>query len=419
MIKYFLSLALLGASSLAIAEENTNKLDLVSAYQKTLKRSPILKEAKSQLEIAIAELEQASAWLNPDFEFEMENFNGSGQFSGTNVAEYTYSLSQKFEVGGKRTARTETALKRLRAAEADYIIAERLVKKNVTIAYINAVAASQNLKLTEEQEYLAQTVLNTVKKRVEAAREPEIQQRKAEVAYATASLKRQQMAREAQLARAELATFWGDSFFSEILQTDTFFSPVAPEDYQFYESKLSEAPQLRRYQSLINAQKSEADFERAQNIPDPTFRLGVRDFNENGEQALVAGLSFPLPIFNRNGGNIRKALSEITVIEQQGQQARLSLTQKLDENWQTWQQAAQESERLQSSIIPSAEEAFKLAREGYDKGRFPYLEVLDAQRTLFDARAQYHDALMRMHTSRANVMAIIPDTQPSLTELKE
>jgi len=328
-------------------------------------------------------------------------------------------LAQKLEIGGKRSARSDAALKRLKAAQADYAVAERQVKKDVTIAYMKAVAAAQNLKLAEEQEDLAQTVLNTVKKRVEAAREPEIQQRKAEVAYATASLKRQQVAREAQLARTALATLWGESLFRDTLHIDSFFKPVTPEDYQFYELQLAEAPQLQRYQSLVRAQKSEANFERAQNVPDPTFRLGVKDFNENGEQALVAGLSFPLPVFNRNGGNIRKALSEVTAVEQQEHQARLLLTQQLSENWQTWQQAAQEAERLQASIIPSAEEAFKLAREGYDKGRFPYLEVLDAQRTLFDARAQYHDALIRMHTARAEVMAITPDTQSPSTELKE
>jgi cobalt-zinc-cadmium efflux system outer membrane protein len=419
MIKKILLLTVLCIPSLSVAEDNVANFGLAAAYQKATQYSPILKVEKARLEIAAGEAQQASAWLNPEFEFEMENFSGSGQFGGTDVAEYTYALAQKLEIGGKRSARSDAALKRLKAAQADYAVAERQMKKDVTVAYMKAVAAAQNLKLAEEQEDLAQTVLNTVKKRVEAAREPEIQQRKAEVAYATASLKRQQVAREAQLARTALATLWGDSLFSDTLHIDSFFKPVTPEDYQFYELQLAEAPQLQRYQSLINAQKAEADFERAQNVPDPTFRLGVKDFNENGEQALVAGLSFPLPVFNRNGGNIRKALSEVAAVEQQEHQARLLLTQQLSENWQIWQQAAQEAERLQASIIPTAEEAFKLAREGYDKGRFPYLEVLDAQRTLFDARAQYHDALIRMHTARAEVMAMTPDTQSPSTELKE
>lgn len=416
MIKKLLLLALLCVPSLSMAEENPAILDLATAYQKATRNSPSLKEEQARLEASAGEAQQASAWLNPEFEFEMENFGGSGQFSGTDVAEYTYALAQKLEIGGKRSARSDAALKRLSAAQADYAVAERMLRQNVTTAYMTAVAAAQNLKLAEEQEELAQAVLNTVTKRVKAAREPEIQQRKAEVAYATATLKRQQAAREARLTRTALATLWGDSALNESLQTDSYFTLVIPEDYPFYELQLSDTPQLQRYQALVKAQKAEADFEKAQNVPDPTFRFGVKDFNENGEQALIAGLSFPLPVFNQNGGNIRKALGEVAAIEQQEHQARLKLTQDLSESWQTWQQSSQEAERLQASIIPSAKEAFRLAREGYDKGRFPYLDVLDAQRTLFEARAQYHDVLLRMHTARAHVIAIAPNTKTTSQE---
>ncbi|MDE0724836.1 MAG: TolC family protein, partial [Alphaproteobacteria bacterium] len=215
MIKKLLLLALLCVPSLSMAEENPAILDLATAYQKATRNSPSLKEEQARLEASAGEAQQASAWLNPEFEFEMENFGGSGQFSGTDVAEYTYALAQKLEIGGKRSARSDAALKRLSAAQADYAVAERMLRQNVTTAYMTAVAAAQNLKLAEEQEELAQAVLNTVTKRVKAAREPEIQQRKAEVAYATATLKRQQAAREARLTRTALATLWGDSALNE------------------------------------------------------------------------------------------------------------------------------------------------------------------------------------------------------------
>ncbi len=419
MIKKVFLLTLLCTPSLTMAAEDIVHFDLAAAYQQAMQHSPTLKEEKARLEAMSGQTQQASVWLNPEFEFDIENFGGNGQFNGTDAAEHTYALSQKLEIGGKRSARSNAALKRLEAAQANYTVAELKLKQDVTIAYMGAVAAAQNFRLAQEQEDLAQTVLNTVKKRVKAAREPKIQQRKAEVAYATVTLKRQQAEREAKLALTKLAALWNEHVLNSTLQTDSFFRLVTPKAYQFYETQLTETPQLQRYQYLVQAQKADANLEKAQNIPDPTFRLGIKDFNESGDQALVAGLSFPLPVFNRNGGNMRKALSQVTVAEQQEHQARLALTQQLSEDWQSWQQSDQEAKRLQDSIIPLAQEAFKLAREGYNKGRFPYLEVLDAQRTLFDSRAQYHDALLRMHIARANVMAITPDTQISLTESKE
>ena len=138
-------------------------------------------------------------------------------------------------------------------------------------------------------------------------------------------------------------------------------------------------------------------------IPDPTFSLGVRDFRDSGDQAFVVGVSLPIPVFNQNSGNVAKAHAEVTQIESDARQAELMLGQQLTENWQEWNTAYGEATRMQAKLLPAAEKAFKLARAGYEKGKFPYLEVLDAQRTLFNARAQYHDSLIRYHTARANV----------------
>jgi cobalt-zinc-cadmium efflux system outer membrane protein len=389
-----------------VAADAEEVLTIQEALTLAEENSPQLRVAKAQAEAAAGEAQQASAWLNPDLEFDMENFAGSGSFGSTDMTEYTYALSQKLEVGGKRSARSDAALRRLEAAQADYAVARRVLNRDVTTLYMAAVAAAQNFNVAKEQESLADKVLTTVTRRVEAAREPKIQQRKAKVAHETAILKRQQAGREVQVARTALSAMWGEALLNKSLQVGVFFKVSQPEDFTTYELQLADAPQLERYQSLIEAQRAEASLAQAQNVPDPTFRLGVRDFSEKNDQALVAGLSFPLPVFNRNSGNIRKALSQIAVAEQQQSQARLTLVQQLRASWQAWQQGAQEAERLQSSIIPAAKEAFVLAQEGYDRGRFPYLDVLDAQRTLFEARAQYNDALLRMHMARASVMAL-------------
>jgi cobalt-zinc-cadmium efflux system outer membrane protein len=58
---------------------------------------------------------------------------------------------------------------------------------------------------------------------------------------------------------------------------------------------------------------------------------------------------------------------------------------------------------LKDTVLPEAEQAFSLSRQGYESGKFAYLEVLDAQRTLAEARLQFIEALQEYHTQRANV----------------
>lgn len=376
---------------------------LDDAIKKALDASPRLKSATAGLEAAKGAEDQAGAWLNPKLGFEAENVAGGGQFSGTNAAEYTYGLSQTIEIGGKRSAR-QGAAKAMREATQTGVLAERLnLERDIHIAYSGVLAEAEALKLAIDQEELAKGVLATVSERVDAAAEPEIQRSKAEVAYATSVIARQQEEKQLKVAKEKLARLWGTSKLDVSLDHSHFFELQAPGAFHTYREKLDQIPDMQRLSFMQAEKESLLDLEKAQVIPDPTFSLGVRDFRDSGDQAFVLGVSLPIPVLNQNSGNVAKAHAEVTQIESDARQAELMLGQQLTENWQEWNTAYGEATRMQAKLLPAAEKAFKLARAGYEKGKFPYLEVLDAQRTLFNARAQYHDSLIRYHTARANV----------------
>ena len=58
---------------------------------------------------------------------------------------------------------------------------------------------------------------------------------------------------------------------------------------------------------------------------------------------------------------------------------------------------------MRTSILPGAELAFQTAREGYTQGKFGYLDVLDAQRTWFEAQSQYVEVLSTYHQAFAEM----------------
>lgn len=378
-------------------------LTLQDAIKKAVDASPRLRSAKAGLDAARGAEDQAGYWTNPEFAFDAENIAGSGQFGRTNSAEYTYGLSQKVELGGKRSARKNIARAERKAARTN-LLAERLnLARDIHIAYSLVLSEAESLKLAVDQEKLAKGILATVSARVDAAAEPEIQRSKAEVAYATSVIVREQEERQLKVAKVKLAGLWGASKLDVSLEHAYFFELRAPAALKIYRDKLDRLPDIQRLNYVKASRKSTLKFEQAQAIPDPHFSLGVRDFRESGEQAFVFGVSFPIPILHQNGGNIAKARAEVLRAESDSRQAVLMLEQQLVENWHDWNSAYLEAEKLKTQLLPIAERAFRLARSGYEKGKFPYLEVLDAQRTLFDARAQYHNSLKRYHTSLANV----------------
>jgi cobalt-zinc-cadmium efflux system outer membrane protein len=373
------------------------------AIKKALDASPRLRSAQAGLDAAKGAEDQAGYWPNPEIGFEAENIAGSGNFSGTDSAEYTLGINQTIEIGGKRGARQNAAKAFRESANVD-VLAERLnLERDVHIAYEEVLAEAEAVKLAYEMEALAKSVLGNVSKRVNEAAEPEIQRSKAEVAYSTSIIAREQEERQLEIAKQKLVRLWGESTFDISLDHGHFFELEAPAPQESYRQKLANIPDMQRLAFAKAEKQSLLELERAASIPDPTFSLGVRDDRDSGDQAFIFGVSLPIPVLNQNQGNIAKARAELSQAENDARLMELSLEQQLIENWQEWNTAYSEANRLQEKLLPAAEKAFRLARNGYNKGKFAYLEVLDAQRTLFDARSQYHAALKRYHTARANV----------------
>jgi cobalt-zinc-cadmium efflux system outer membrane protein len=65
---------------------------------------------------------------------------------------------------------------------------------------------------------------------------------------------------------------------------------------------------------------------------------------------------------------------------------------------------------LREEILPGAQSAYEAAGKGFEAGKFSFLDVLDAQRTLFQAKTQYVRALGDSHRAAADIERIVGET---------
>jgi cobalt-zinc-cadmium efflux system outer membrane protein len=131
---------------------------------------------------------------------------------------------------------------------------------------------------------------------------------------------------------------------------------------------------------------------------------GVRRFREaGGDNAFVLGLAVPLPVFDRNQGNILRAGAEVSRAEADAERGRLFLDAALAGAEQRLDQAWRAADGLRRTVLPAAEEAAGFAREGYAAGKFSLLEVLDAQGALSNVREQLNAALLEVRQARADI----------------
>lgn len=400
------------------AEQKAHILSLNDAIARALGESPRIKASGSALMASKGERHQAGLLPNPELSVEAENIAGRGEYKGFDSAEITVGVSQQIEIGGKRSSRVQAASRGYDIANYEYAATRLNTIRDVTIAYHEAVAAKENVKLAEEQEKLAGEVMENVTERVNAAADPLIQKSKAAVALSTSKIAASRARSDYVTARRNLSALWGMASGNYEIDSDEFLAIAKPQ-LQDSEAKLKQNPDFMRLEAELFRSKALYSLEKAKGIPNPTVSVGVRDFRESSDQAFVAGVSLPIPVLNRNQGNIAKARHEVNKTEQDKRAVELALSNDLVRSQQELETTYQQAISLKESILPAAGKAFSLARQGYRAGKFLYLEVLDAQRTLFEARQQYNTALKDYHIKMAEVDRLTAKHLPSLKENEE
>lgn len=422
MNKLMIALLMISVSSVAI-KDSYAQTDAVQVQETTLEDairhamdvSPDQRIAGSLEGIAKGERQQAGLLLNPEISAEAENLGGRGSYKGTDSLETTIGLSQTIEIGGKRSARIKVADEGINLAGYD-AQSERLdLIHDVTVAYIEAVAAEEQVSIAKEQKKLAQGTLDTVAKRVEAAADPIFQKSKADVALSAAKIAVKKAEQEAKIAKQKLVKYWDGSVSKLQLDSRFFRHLEQPQAYNDIVSNLKNSPDYQRWNALHAQSKAAIDLEKSNAIPDPTFNVGVRDFRESGDQAFVVGVSIPFAVFNRNQGNVYKAGHASAKIDAERQRAWIDLETNLATLTEELESSFSAAQMISENTLPAAQKAFSEARKGHSAGKFAYLEVLDAQRTLSEVREEYNDTLKKYHLARAEINRLTASTSTSIS----
>ena len=341
---------------------------------------------------------------NPEIAGEVENIGGSGEFAGTNSAECTLQLSQLIELGGKRAARIRVAANGRELAVWDYEQRRLEVLTLTAQAFIDVLTAQRRVELVRQTVKLAEDFLPESRKRVEAGKASPAETTRGEIAVSSARIELEQAERELAASRELLVSLWGERTprFSSVAGDFDHTEPAAPSA-SLLAGSLNANPQLSRYATEIEQRQARIELERAQAAPDITLSAGYRRFAATDDNAAVIGFSIPLPLFNRNQGNIREARAQLDKTRQLQAATTTRLDAELGQAYQTLLASQQEIATLQGKILPFAQEAYDTINKGYGAGRFSFLELLEARRTLTSSRIQLLNAKRTYHRAVAEI----------------
>lgn len=394
------------ASEPRTAVNPAGPITLRDALALALLQSPELAAYAWEVRARESRILQAGRFPNPALTIDAEDLGGATPEAATESPiqpQTTIQMSQLVELGGKRTARQTLARFDRELAEWDYEMARIDVFTRVTRLFIEVLASQQAVVLTSQAMQLVEQTHETVRARVTAGVVSPIEQTRAEVAVASARIEADRARRALEADRRRLAASWGvaNAAFESAGGDLTVLPPVP--SFETLRARLSESPGLARWASEISQREAAFALERSRRVPDVTLSAGYRRYTLIDSNAFVVGGSIALPFFDKNPGGIREAADRIRRAREEQRASQLRATAALADAYRALASAQDEVFALVARVLPAAQSAFDAVTEGYRLGKFGYLDVLDAQRTLVGARAQYLRALSDFHKAAADV----------------
>lgn len=381
------------ASSANSAGEPVGRLTLQRALAQALTGSPELGQFSFDIRSAEARTLQAGYRPNPELSLLTEDFGGNRGREGFRQSQTTVTLSQAIELGGKRASRLRLANLDASLAAWDYETKRLDVFVETTRTFVDVLAAQRKIALAEDTLKLERQFYGAVSERARAGDVSPLEERRAQVTLSNSQIALEQARREVGAARARLAATWGSKQPQfERAEGDLNHGVVRPPSLPSMMAVVAQNPEIARWTTEIAQREARVAVERSRNIPDITVQGGPRRYGDSGT-AFVAGVAVSLPTFGLNRGNLLDAQSQLGKGQVQQQAAEVRVASSLQQAFERLSAAYEAVQTLQRSVLPAAETAYNGVSTGYRQGKFSLVEVLDAQRALFDARNRLVDAL--------------------------
>lgn len=383
-----------------VENQSLKELSLSDSLDLALKSNPDIAVAIREREATDGIKVQAATRPNPYVSTSIQDTRNA-------TRQTTLQLNQEIELGGKRAARIEAADAFYSRSDAELATKQAEIHANVVAAFYEVLVAQERVSLAKSSVEIGELALDAASKRVKAGKSSPVEQTKSSVAAATAKIELVQATTQLSNSRKRLSALWADNTPGFDRVTGDVTNIPAVNTLENLAPLIDSAPTIKLAKFEISAREAITEIERSKAIPNITISLGMVDNREIGLNQALLGLSIPIPVFDRNQGNVQEAISRKYKAEDELIALRNKIQTNLTTQYEKLSAARQASLSLQNDILPNAQSAFDAANRGFSLGKFNFLDVLDAQRTLYQAKSQYINALLEAHQAIAEIERIL------------
>jgi cobalt-zinc-cadmium efflux system outer membrane protein len=380
-------------------------LDLPDLIRLALDANPRLRRSALGIEAAQGRATQAGLYPNPTLSVQGEELGSRLGPGGVITAPF---VSQEIVTAGKLRLSEAAARQEVDQATLD-LLGERYVLLTVVRqGYFEALTAQRRVEILKELVKIASQSVENTKRLLEAKQVAKLDLLQLQVDLNRYRAELEATEQEYVAAFRRLAANMGVPNLPPTPLAGSLDTAVP--DYDFERAKqvvINIHPRLRSAQ--VEVQRTRLLRRRAEVEPFPnvTVGAGYLRHNKDREDDWAFQVSVPVPLWNRNQGNIRAARAGVGQAVEQVSQVGNELVGQLATAYGNYAAAKKRVDRYRTSILPDARETYKLSLEAYQGGQFEYLRVLEAQRSVAQANLDYVRALGDLWRATSDIAGLL------------
>ncbi len=376
---------------------NAEALNFEQIKQKALNNNPGLSAGNSAIKAAEAEILQAGAILNPELEISSENF-------GENAIEVV--LTQPVEIGGKRNARIQLARKALRAAELENDATRLGLEAEIIRRCVPILGLQKKIAVLDSLASAMGESLTDIKRRIQAGAAMEADALRTEMELDELLMEKAALNRQLNQQKKELAALWGNTDDADIQLAFTLNTAISLPQRPEILKKIHEHPEGKLLKLKQETAAAEIRQLKAEAFPELAISAGYLRNNEDDENAVIAGMSISLPLFNRNKGAILSKGHEVTAAGKKFQAFFVERTTEAGTILSEIENTYEAFSVLTEKLHPKAKNVYALLERYYKHGSISILEVLESRRNLLEINLRRIDLITENALLAADLMEL-------------
>jgi outer membrane protein, heavy metal efflux system len=370
-----------------------------------ISQHPLVEAARDRIAAANGTRQTAGSFANPVATYWMDNSAFPGQSSAVGSSrETSVYVTLPLEPLFQRAPRVHRAEADVRSAEIALLAARREVALDAARVFYRVALAQVSLDVLEENRRGIERLVSYNQSRVTEGATAEVELIRVQVELDRTATNVALSEVDLAKSRAELWPFLNAGVPSDALapwrvtvpsvgNARALLAPVST----FVSHARERRSDVLSAGAHVSAATAETAVQHALTIRQIGATFGFK--RAAGDNSMIAGLSVPVPLFDRNRGEVQRATEELLAARQELGWTERTIAAEVEGAYYAAERLTAQVSTLAPSFLDRADEANRITLAAYQEGAATLLQVLDVARALADARLTYSRAVLAQRES--------------------